>query len=106
VSHSNPEPQRDPVERIEQVRAWGARQERRAQQAEARLDALQAEIGALRRSVALWRAGIKPGPAASLFLDRMPVTVDLDDVDAVRQACAGITAAVLDGHRQLAEATP
>lgn len=74
--------------------------------AEKERDALGAEVGPLRRQAALWRAGIKPGPAADLFLDRLPDDVDPDDVEAVRQACAEITAAVLDGHRQLAEATP
>jgi hypothetical protein len=72
----------------------------------ARQDALVAEIGPLRRQAALWRAGIKSGPAAELFLDRLPDDVNLSDAEAVRQACAEITAAVLDGHRQLAEATP
>jgi hypothetical protein len=69
-------------------------------------DALRPEIGPLRRQAALWRAGIKPGAAAELFVERLPTDVALDDVVAVRRACAEITAAVLDGNRQLAEATP
>jgi hypothetical protein len=95
------EPQRD-SDRLEEVRRWGERNEKRAEQAEARL----AEMEPLRRQAALWRAGIKPGPAADLFLDRLPADVNLDDVEAVRRACAAITAAVLDGRSQLAEATP
>jgi hypothetical protein len=63
-------------------------------------------VDPLRRQVALWRAGIKPGPAAELFLAHLPDTVNLNDAEAVRQACAEITAAVLDGNRQLAEVTP
>jgi hypothetical protein len=51
----------------------------------------------------LWRAGIKPGAAGDLFLDRLPDDLDLDDVEAVRQACAAITAAVLDARNELAE---
>jgi hypothetical protein len=34
-----------------------------------------------------------------------PDDVDLDDVQAVRQACAEIMAAVLDGRSQIAEVT-
>jgi hypothetical protein len=93
-------------ERLDEVRAWGQRGHRRAKAAEAERDALRAETEPLRRQAALWRAGIKPGPAAELFVDRLPDDVDLDDPQAVRQACAEITAAVLDGNRQLAEATP
>jgi hypothetical protein len=63
-------------------------------------------LDSLRRSVALWRAGIRPGPAADLFIAHLPDDLNLDDAEAVRQACAEITAAALDGNRQLAEATP
>jgi hypothetical protein len=100
VPDQSQEPQRG-SDRLDEVRRWGERCEKRAQQAESRL----AEIGPLRRQAALWRAGVKPGPAADLFLDRLPDDVNFDDVEAVRQACAAITAAVLDGRSQLAEAT-
>jgi hypothetical protein len=84
----------------------GLREARQALKRErARREALQGEIDALRvvrREAALWRAGIKPGPAADLFLDRLPDDVDLNDPESTRQACAEITAAVLDGHRQVA----
>jgi hypothetical protein len=93
-------------DRIEQVREYGDRWRHRAETAEAERNALRADRDALRRSVALWRAGVKPGPAADLFLDRLPDDVNFDDVEAVRRACAEITAAVLDGHSQLAESTP
>ena len=75
----------------------------RREAAESERDTVRAEIGPVRRQAALWRAGIKPGPAAELFLTHLPGDVDLTDVDAVRQACAEITAAVLDGRNQLAE---
>lgn len=91
---------------IEQVREYGDRWKRRAETVEGERDALLTKIAALQRQAALWRAGIKPGPAAGLFLDRLPDGVNFDDVEAVRRACAEITAAVLDGNRQLAEATP
>lgn len=73
--------------------------ERRAQQAEGQL----IELGPLRRQAALWRAGVRYGPAADLFLDRLPADLDLDDVDAVRLACAEITSAVLAARAELAE---
>jgi hypothetical protein len=72
----------------------------------AKHQALNADLGAVRRQAALWRAGIKPGPAADLFLAHMPDDVNLNDAEAVRQACARITSAVLDGRSQLAGVTP
>jgi hypothetical protein len=80
------------------------RERARREAFEAEVDALWAEIGPLRREAALWRAGIKPGPAAELFLDRLPDDVDLNDPAVLRQACAEITAAVLGARDQLAEA--
>jgi hypothetical protein len=59
------------------------------------------EIGPLRRQVALWRAGVKCGAAAELFMDRLPADVDLDDGEAVRLACAQITSAVLGARDEL-----
>jgi hypothetical protein len=88
-------------ERLEQVRDYGDRWKRRAQAAEAERDTLRAETDHLRRQAALWRAGIKPGPAAELFLDRLPDDVDLDDAEAVRLACAQITSAVLGARDEL-----
>jgi hypothetical protein len=81
------------------------RERARREATQSEIDALRAEVGPLRRQAALWREGIKPGPAAELFLDRLPADVDPGDSRAVRQACAEITAAVLDGHRQVAGAT-
>jgi hypothetical protein len=66
-------------------------------------EAAAADVPLLRRQVALWRAGIKYGPAAELFLSELGDDMDLDDTDAVRQACAALTAAVLDGRAQLEE---
>lgn len=94
-----------PEDRIEQVRDDGDRWKRRAEAAEGERNALLARIDALHRQAALWRAGIKPGVAAELFLDRLPADVNLDDPQAVREACAAVTAAVLEGRSQLAEAT-
>jgi hypothetical protein len=100
-------------ERLDEVRAWGNREAKRAKELEAenaelraQRDALRDETGPLRRSVALWRAGVKCGPASELFLDRLPNDLDLDDAEAVRLACAEITSAVLNARDQLAEATP
>jgi hypothetical protein len=99
-------------ERLDELRAWGNREAKRVKELEAEnadlraeRDALRDETEPLRRQAALWRAGIKPGAAANLFLDRLPNDVDLDDVEAVRQACAEITSAVLGARDQLAEAT-
>ena len=89
-------------DRIEQVREYGDRWRSRAETAEGERDALLAKFAALHRQAALWRAGVKPGPAADLFLDRLPIDVNLDDVEAVRRACAEITAAVLDARDELA----
>jgi hypothetical protein len=58
-------------------------------------------IGPLRRQAALWRAGVKFGPAAELFIDRLPEDVDLNDAEAVRLACAEITSAVLGARDEL-----
>jgi|Tabmets5t2r1_1033131.scaffolds.fasta_scaffold00394_5 hypothetical protein len=63
------------------------------------------DIGPLRKEAALWRAGIKPGPASELFLDRLPDDVDLDDAEAVRLACAEITSAVLGARDELVGST-
>jgi hypothetical protein len=93
------------TDRFEQVREYGDRWKRRAETVEAERDALRRDGEMWRRQAALWRAGIKPGAAAELFLAHLPDDVDLADVEAVRRACAEITAAVLDGHRQLAEAS-
>jgi hypothetical protein len=92
-------------DRLDEIRASGKRAAKRARAAEAERDALQAEIGPLRRQAALWKAGIKPGSAADLFLAHLPDTVDLSDPEAVRLACAEVAAALLDGNRQLVEAT-
>jgi hypothetical protein len=106
-----PEPRTPGVVHIrrDHLRAMGdaLKRERAKREAlRAEVDALRAETAPAVRQAALWRAGIKPGPAAELFLTHLPDDVDLDDVEAVRQACAAITAAVLDGHHQLAETTP
>jgi hypothetical protein len=108
MSHTTPQigdtrPAPGDPDRLEEVRAYGDRWQRRAKAAEAERDALRAEIGPLRRQAALWRAGIKPGTAADLFLDRLPDDVDVTDDAAVRQACAEITAAVLGARDELAE---
>jgi hypothetical protein len=47
---------------------------------------------------------VKFGPAAELFLDRLPEDVDLDDAEQVRLACARITSAVLGARDELARA--
>jgi hypothetical protein len=91
-------------ERLNEVRTWGARNLKRAKAAEAERDSLRAEIDLLRRQAALWRSGVKPGPAADLFLDRLPDNVDLNDAEAVRLACAQITSAVLGARDELARA--
>jgi hypothetical protein len=91
-------------ERLDEVRAWGDRWQKRARAAETERDTLQAETDLLRRQAALWRSGIQPGPAAELFLDRLPADVDLDDAEAVRLACAQITSAVLGARDELARA--
>jgi hypothetical protein len=88
-------------ERLDEVRAWGERNLKRARAAEAERDALRTETEPLRRQAALWRAGIKPGPASELFLDRLPDHVDLSDAEAVRLACAEITSAVLGARDEL-----
>jgi hypothetical protein len=44
---------------------------------------------------------VKSGPAAELFLERLPDDLNLENVDAVRQACAEITAAVLGAREEL-----
>jgi hypothetical protein len=88
-------------ERLDEVRTWGARNLKRAKAAEAERDALRAEISPLRRQAALWRAGVKFGPAGELFLDRLADDVDLNDAEAVRLACAEITSAVLGARDQL-----
>jgi hypothetical protein len=80
----------------------GARNLKPAKAAEAERDALRAETDLLRRQAALWQAGIKPGPAAELFLDRLPDDVDLNDAEQVRLACARITSAVLGARDELA----
>jgi hypothetical protein len=84
---------------LPQVRAALERETERRRAAEASA----AEVPTLRRQVALWRAGIKPGAAAELFVSRMGDDVDLDDPDAVRRVCAEITASVLEQHHQLDE---
>jgi hypothetical protein len=88
-------------ERLDEVRAWGERNLKRARAAEAERDTLQAEVGPVRKQAALWRAGIKPGAAGQLFVDRLPDDIDLDDADAVRLACAQITSAVLGARDEL-----
>ena len=87
---------------LREVREALERERARRETLKFKVDALRAEVDPLRRQTALWRAGVKPGPAADLFLDRLPADVNLDDVEAVRQACAEITAAVLDARNELA----
>ena len=90
-------------DRLEAVRAAAKRNANRTRAIEAERDELQAEVVPLRRQAALWRAGVKPGPAAELFLERLPGDFNLEDVDAVRQACAEIIADLLGAREQLAE---
>jgi hypothetical protein len=104
-----PEPRTPRVVHIKRdhLRAMGAALKRERARREAlrtEVDTLRAETAAARRQAALSRAGIKPGAAADLFLDRLPDDLNLDDVEAVRQACAEITSAVLGARDQLAEA--
>jgi hypothetical protein len=82
-----PEPRTPGVVHIKRdhLRAMGAALKRER----ARREALRAEVDTLR---------------ADLFLDRLPDDLNLDDVEAVRQACAEITSAVLGARDQLAEA--
>jgi hypothetical protein len=105
-----PEPRTPGVVHIKRdhLRAMGdalKRERARREALRVEVDSLGSEIGPLRRSVALWQAGIKPGPAADLFLDRLPDDVNLNDAESVRLACAQITSAVLGARDQLAEAT-
>jgi hypothetical protein len=86
------------------LRAMGGALKRERARREAlrvEVDDLRAEIDHVRREAALWRNGIKPGPAADLFLDRLPDDVDLDNAEAVRFACAQITGSVLGARDEL-----
>lgn len=103
-----PEPRTPGVVHIKRdhLRAMGAalkRERARREALRAEVDTLRAETAPALRQAALWRAGIKPGAAADLFLDCLPDDLNLDDVEAVRQACAEITSAVLGARDQLAE---
>lgn len=93
---AQPEPQRN-SDRLDEVRRWGERMEKWAQQAESQL----AEIGPLRRQAALWKAGVRYDAGAKLLLQQLPDDVDLNDPQAVREACSTIVAAVLGARDQL-----
>jgi hypothetical protein len=73
-----------------------------AKRLEDRPPSLRTNTETLHRQVAMWKAGIRYGPQADLFLGQWPGDVDLDDPEAVRQACAEIAGAAL-GARRLAE---
>jgi hypothetical protein len=106
-----PVPDRLPApERLDEVRAWGNREAKRAKELEAEnadlraeRDALRAETGPLRRQAALWRAGVRYDAGAQLILQQLPAGLDLEDAAAVRAACSTIVAAVLGARDELAE---
>jgi hypothetical protein len=61
------------------------------------------DIGRLRRSVALWQAGVRYDAAAKLLLEQLPDDTDWDDPAAVRAACSAVVAQVLGARAQLEE---
>jgi hypothetical protein len=103
MSDTTPEHTAGPTgpDRLDVIRAAARRSEKRARAAETERDALRAEVVPLRRQAALWRAGVKSGPAAELFLERLPDDLNLENLDAVRQCCASITADLLGAREQL-----
>jgi hypothetical protein len=80
-----------------ELRAWAERTKQRNTE----LERAVAEQTDLRRQAALWRAGVRFDAGSALLLQALPDDVDLNDPDAVRQACAEIAAAVLGTRNQL-----